>query len=203
MTRSSRHILTFRVRSVAKWAGLLATFSVAAAWTVSVPLLSKRALSIEWVGRNNYALVSCGRVDWWRPRNPAAPNRLGLAWWIPGDWPGGLEFGLIAPRFERTPDGFNLTIPIWLPMMLAAVPTTILWSYDRRRIPPGHCPKCGYNLTLNVSGECPECGTPIHRDATLQPSAHPREAARRIPSSGPLLTCELRGRDGSNLADGW
>ena len=25
---------------------------------------------------------------------------------------------------------------------------------------PGHCLKCGYNLTGNVSGICPECGTP-------------------------------------------
>ena len=25
--------------------------------------------------------------------------------------------------------------------------------------PPGHCQKCGYNLTGNVSGVCPECGT--------------------------------------------
>ena len=24
--------------------------------------------------------------------------------------------------------------------------------------PPGHCQKCGYNLTGNVSGVCPECG---------------------------------------------
>ena len=28
-----------------------------------------------------------------------------------------------------------------------------------RRYPPGHCLKCGYNLTGNVSGVCPECGT--------------------------------------------
>jgi DNA-directed RNA polymerase subunit RPC12/RpoP len=28
----------------------------------------------------------------------------------------------------------------------------------RRPFPPGHCRKCGYNLTGNVSGRCPECG---------------------------------------------
>jgi len=32
----------------------------------------------------------------------------------------------------------------------------------RRRIPPGHCPKCSYNLTGNTSGVCPECGTTIN-----------------------------------------
>lgn len=34
-------------------------------------------------------------------------------------------------------------------VMRSAVPT--------RR--PGHCTRCGYNLTGNVSGRCPECGT--------------------------------------------
>lgn len=30
--------------------------------------------------------------------------------------------------------------------------------YAPVRIPPGHCQKCGYNLTGNISGVCPECG---------------------------------------------
>ncbi len=34
---------------------------------------------------------------------------------------------------------------------------------NRRRFPPGHCQKCGYNLTGNVSGRCPECGSPVHQ----------------------------------------
>ena len=29
--------------------------------------------------------------------------------------------------------------------------------------PPGHCQKCGYDLTGNVSGVCPECGTEVAR----------------------------------------
>jgi len=41
--------------------------------------------------------------------------------------------------------------------------TAALWWLDRR-IPTGHCQKCGYNLTGNVSGVCPECGTPIKRE---------------------------------------
>ncbi len=30
------------------------------------------------------------------------------------------------------------------------------------RYPPGHCRKCGYDLTGNESGTCPECGDPGH-----------------------------------------
>ena len=35
------------------------------------------------------------------------------------------------------------------------------WWYDRRCYPPGHCQKCGYDLTGNESGVCSECGTTI------------------------------------------
>ncbi len=43
--------------------------------------------------------------------------------------------------------------------------TTLLWRVRRRSIAAsqrrkrGHCGKCDYNLTGNVSGICPECGT--------------------------------------------
>ena len=41
----------------------------------------------------------------------------------------------------------------------------LLWSKFRvRRIPPGFCQVCEYNLTGNVSGRCPECGKPIERE---------------------------------------
>ncbi len=33
-----------------------------------------------------------------------------------------------------------------------------------KRIPPGHCQQCGYNLFANISGICPECGTPIPKE---------------------------------------
>jgi len=35
------------------------------------------------------------------------------------------------------------------------------WWLVRRRIRPGHCRHCSYNLTGNISGVCPECGTRI------------------------------------------
>jgi hypothetical protein len=50
-----------------------------------------------------------------------------------------------------------IQLPLWIPFLLFAIPTVYVWWRDRR-IPPGHCRKCGYNLTGNVSGVCPECG---------------------------------------------
>lgn len=35
-----------------------------------------------------------------------------------------------------------------------------VWMEQRseRPPPPGHCQRCSYDLTGNVSGRCPECG---------------------------------------------
>ena len=59
-------------------------------------------------------------------------------------------------------------IPLWIPIGITALLTVILFYRDRRRcIPPGHCRKCGYDLTGNMSGVCPECGEPAS-DACVQ-----------------------------------
>jgi hypothetical protein len=49
-----------------------------------------------------------------------------------------------------------------LPFVLVSVPAAILLCLDLRIVyPPGHCRRCGYNLTGNLSGVCPECGEAI------------------------------------------
>jgi hypothetical protein len=85
----------------------------------------------------------------------------------------GLHLGWSCFRVERFPfwttywqgsewGGVILwMIPLWIPFLIFAVPTGLLCWRDRHRIPPGHCRKCGYNLTGNVSGICPECGQEI------------------------------------------
>jgi len=71
------------------------------------------------------------------------------------------ECMFVRPRWEKREAGFwHLYFPLWLPLIAAALPTGIgLFLDRRRRIPPGHCPCCGYNLTGNTSGVCSECGT--------------------------------------------
>ena len=62
------------------------------------------------------------------------------------------------PRGQRR---WLVGTPFWVPVALVSAPTALLWYLDRRRHSPGHCRKCGYNLTGNVSGRCPECGQTI------------------------------------------
>jgi hypothetical protein len=52
-------------------------------------------------------------------------------------------------------------VPHWFVVAVLAVPPA-LWlrrrQRERRAARVGHCPRCGYDLTANVSGTCPECG---------------------------------------------
>jgi hypothetical protein len=52
-------------------------------------------------------------------------------------------------------------VPLWLPLLVIGTPTACMFWRRHRRIPPGHCRRCGYNLMGNVSGICPECGERI------------------------------------------
>ena len=60
-------------------------------------------------------------------------------------------------------------LPLWILLLLLSIPTAWLWWTDRR-VPPGHCRHCRYDLAgLNVRSEsgptvCPECGTPTGRE---------------------------------------
>ncbi len=51
-------------------------------------------------------------------------------------------------------------MPMQLIMLASVFSVSFLWWFDRPKYPPSHCPKCGYDLTGNVSGVCPECGEP-------------------------------------------
>jgi hypothetical protein len=84
--------------------------------------------------------------------DPSVPD---LCWWPT------LESGLFP--WNRTA---GLTCPIWMIVVSLTLLARLL-SHLARRIPPGHCEHCGYNLTGNVSGRCPECGTAIKREGQV------------------------------------
>ena len=88
---------------------------------------------------------------------PRPPGTSGIWFWDEnfGErfWPWWLWHPTLA---IEGPVGF-LAVPIWIPLVLIAIPSYIAWRVSRHL--PGHCRKCQYDLTGNVSGVCPECGS--------------------------------------------
>lgn len=63
-----------------------------------------------------------------------------------------------GPFSATAAGGRWVILSLWFPLALIGLPTIVAWRRDRG-YPTGHCSKCGYDLTGNVSGVCPESGT--------------------------------------------
>jgi hypothetical protein len=54
-------------------------------------------------------------------------------------------------------------LPAWIPALIVAWPTVLLWRADRRagRRSSGACASCGYNRRglVGADAACPECGS--------------------------------------------
>lgn len=62
-----------------------------------------------------------------------------------------------SPAFRDTPVRGDLSFPLIYPILATLIPGTILAL--RHRFRPGHCKRCGYDLTgLEADAPCPECG---------------------------------------------
>ena len=141
-----------RVRRIAKWTGLAVCVLLLGAWIAS------------WFGS-----LTWGSLTWDSHclHLSIGGGVLGVIWGSPG-----LETGFDAWLHEGMWNSWTVTfdvigstvtvfVPLWLPLLLVAIPTAFLFYRDRRRPGPGHCPQCGYDLTGNVSGVCPECGKAV------------------------------------------
>ncbi|GEM_PF-1695688 len=59
---------------------------------------------------------------------------------------------------------WDVRFPLWMLTIAVGMVTTAVWMWDSAVVRPlrrqerGLCPRCGYDLRLNVSGRCPECG---------------------------------------------
>jgi 4-amino-4-deoxy-L-arabinose transferase-like glycosyltransferase len=88
---------------------------------------------------------------------PTLSSRIGEEGTPPG-WlnVGGFVFG----RHTSGPDlpYSVLAVPYWAVFLPLAIPSALLLLRRiRRRVAPGHCPSCGYDLRA-TPGRCPECG---------------------------------------------
>lgn len=98
--------------------------------------------------------VAGERSEWHRYFRSKGPF-----FWLPQIRPIVMGQSAAGPQNPRIA-GRLFILPLWIPFLLVAVPTGVLWWRDLRRTRPGHC-RCGYNLTGNTSGMCPECGNRI------------------------------------------
>jgi hypothetical protein len=59
----------------------------------------------------------------------------------------------------------QVTLPLWLPTLVFAVPAAWMWRVDvkrRRAVREGCCATCGYSLVgTPAERPCPECGTSV------------------------------------------
>ncbi len=175
-----------RVRRVLKWLGTVTCALLLVLWIASVQFRSS-FFGPDYEFEANGGRVSFSR--YYGTRRDIQELRYRDAAWFgefrseTASWSSAREWtwtqwrwrlGLCRPGvYERTYGGYlyeNLSqpvnqtvyvLPCWIPFTLAMVSTALLWLLDRRRAKPGHCGRCGYSLTGNVSGRCPECGTPV------------------------------------------
>ncbi len=73
------------------------------------------------------------------------------------------SYGLRWPHYQKNVNMLFLRVPYWCLLVPAGVPTALLFFLDRRKIPPGHCQACGYDLRTLTSGRCPECGLAVEQ----------------------------------------
>lgn len=139
-----------RTRWIAKWTGVGACVVLLATWVMSIIWLIRfDTQAVEF-------LAHSGCLQFTTP-NPLPSRGWGLHRRAFGElrlW-GELSSVNAGGRAFRT-----AIVPLWVPLLALAGPTIWLWRRDRRH-PAGHCRKCGYDLTGNVSGVCSECGTEV------------------------------------------
>jgi hypothetical protein len=139
-------------------------------WTglaVCVLLLIVDVASVWWDAswtsqpQDRNVSVHHGQIELWTGggvlRFPANPG-----WWVFCLRTPSIRWWPTIQTVPNPPVGpvISVGIPLWIPLVVVAIPTGFLWRRNRRP-PPGHCPRCRYNLTGNVSGVCPECGRKV------------------------------------------
>ncbi len=170
-----------RRRRRLKWVGLVACCLILVLFGVSLVLYvgydRDRICFRLWPG---CAMLRFWGDESWRPSS--------VGWsadtYMPYVWRYTVDNYAYWPHVFRDPPPFaGARVPLWVPFLLAAIPTVWLWRRDRRP-PKGGCQACGYNLTGNTSGVCPECGGPAWAH-DLSEQVSPPDQRRPPTRSGP------------------
>ena len=158
-----------RTRRVVKWTGLFACVLIVAAWGASL----RWEVLFVVVETDTAVVLVDGIVFVMWANYTLPPGNLGEPGWrVTRHDHGGAfqsQYGFLWPApFVPLGLGGADRIPCWFLLLVAAIPTVFLFWRDRRRYPPGHCQKCGYDLTGNESGVCSECGTPCPAESGVR-----------------------------------
>jgi len=163
----------FRILRVAKWTGLGSCAALVGLWVVSAEF----AFLIEYETRQctrigvQFGELYASRIVG-QPSGMTIPNSEWTVIPAVPKIPFETRWGMRSARITSDPIDVDspgatlrnevLVVPIWISLLVFAIPTAFFWHRDWRRIPAGHCGRCGYDLTKNESGVCPECGVAIH-----------------------------------------
>lgn len=114
-----------------------------------------------------WCALGYGRFTVVHHRPPGEPS-VGFHAWM---WPTGPAWAAAANRNDPDATALNrigltlpgidcyaVEVPLWSLLLFFGAAT---WLLRSKRIAPGHCTRCGYDLTGNVSGRCPECGSAV------------------------------------------
>ena len=150
-----RYLRPSRLRRVGKWFGLLACLCILCTFVFSM----RRAVYWDSPNVDHSAGLYVGHIDWsWRPVGYDAAtdrHRPSPGWGIARYAGGNPVLNEWWPRIAVNRAWRGVIVPLWIPFVLLAVPTTLLWYRDRRSVSEALerwkrrlCPKTKRRVTL-------------------------------------------------------
>ena len=153
-----------KIRKTIKWSGAAVTLLLVMAWIGNAWGRWYLGYSASgWDATLSGGRISLSTYDHPTPGTPY--SYLRIKGWMAGRWTiyHGPDWRCL---FERTPQGTDVSVPLWIPVALALATAVTAWGFDglarrrRRAARLNLCPKCNYNRAGIGGGmSCPECGS--------------------------------------------
>lgn len=133
-----------RLRRFLKWVGLIVCIPLVVAWATSGSHISVAASWHRFLIKSGNGGMIFGLNK--RPMETSLYTaRQVPIRWLPTVSTNVYQRWIVA-----------IFVPYWCLLLLVGTSTAVLWERDRR-LPPGHCQRCGYDLRASED-RCPECG---------------------------------------------